>query len=202
MSESIEISEKIIELAKKQGVIQIRDLRKEGIHPEYLRRLYEKGRLVKLARGQYALPELKISENHSLSIVGKSVPNANICLLSALRFYNIGTQAPYEVWIAIQNRTAKPQIRYPKLRVFYYSGMAYSEGIEEHLIDSVQVKIYSPAKTIADCFKYRNKIGIDVAIEALRDGWQQNKFNMDELWKFAKICRVTNVMKPYMESLT
>jgi predicted transcriptional regulator of viral defense system len=202
MTESIEIAEKVIKLAKEQGVIQVRDLRVRGIHPEYLRRLYEKGRLVKLARGQYALPELMISENHSLALAAKSVPNAIICLVSALRFHNIGTQAPYEVWLAIQNRAAKPRIKYPKLRIFYYSGMAYSEGVEEHKIDSVQVKIYNPAKTIADCFKYRNKIGIDVAIEALHDGWQKNKFNMDELWYYAKINRVANVMKPYLESLT
>ncbi len=202
MSESIKIAEKIIELAKEQGVIQVRDLRERDIHPEYLRRLCEKGSLVKLARGQYALPDLNISENHSLVLTAKSAPNAIICLVSALRFHNIGTQAPYEIWIAIKNRTAKPQVRYPKIRVFYYSGMAYSEGVEEHIIERVNVKIYSPAKTIADCFKYRNKIGIDVAIEALRDGWHENKFNMDELWHYAKICRVANIMKPYLESLT
>src|SRR3990172_2699755 len=150
MSESINISEEVLNIAKKQGVIQVRDLREQGIHPEYLRRLYEKGKLVKLARGQYALPGMMITENHSLAIVGKSVPGAVICLVSALRYHDIGTQAPYEIWIAIQRRTAKPGIRYPRLRVFYYSGMAYSEGIEEHIIDSVQVKIYSPAKTIAD----------------------------------------------------
>ena len=201
MSKSIQIFEEVMDLAKIQGVIQVRDLRKQGIHPEYLRRLYKKGKLVKLARGQYALPEMMISENHSLAVVAKSAPNAIICIVSALRFHNIGTQAPYEVWIAIQSRTAKPSISYPKLRVFYYSGTAYSEGIEEHIIDSVQVKIYNPTKTVVDCFKFRNKIGIDVAIEALRDGWQQNKFTMDELWKYAKICRVTNVMKPYLESL-
>lgn len=201
MPDTVRISEKVLKLAKIHGVIQVRDLRKRGIHPEYLRRLYEKGQLIKLARGQYALPDSHVSEHHSLVVVAKAAPNAVICLVSALLFHNIGTQMPYEVWIAIERRSAAPRSDNPAIRVFRFSGPAYTEGIEKHLIEGVEVKIYNPAKTIADCFKYRNKIGLDVALEALREGWREKRFTMDELTKYARICRVSNVMRPYLESL-
>lgn len=201
MTDTAQISEEILKLAKIQGIIQVRDLRERGIHPEYLRRLYEKGHLIKLARGQYALPDTNISEHHSLVVVAKAVPGAVVCLASALSFHNIGTQMPYQVWIAVERRSATPRIKNPAIRLFRFSGAAYTEGIEKHIIEGVEVKVYNPAKTVADCFKYRNKIGLDVAIEALRDGWQQRRFSMDELWKYSKICRVANVMKPYLESL-
>ena len=192
----------ILNLAKRYGIIQVRDLRKKGIHPEYLRRLYKNGQLIKIARGQYSLPDTKISEHHSLVVVAKAVPNAVFCLVTALRFHNIGTQAPYKVWIAIERRSAEPRINNPKIRVFRFSGGAYSEGISKYVIEGVNIKVYNPSKTISDCFKYRNKIGLDVAIEALRDGWEQKKFTVNELWKYAKICRVTNIMRPYIESLS
>jgi predicted transcriptional regulator of viral defense system len=202
MQKTAQIYDEILDLAKKHGVIQIRDLRGQDIHPEYLRRLYNKGMLVKLARGQYALPEGNIGEHHSLVIVAKALPKGVFCMLTALRFHNIGTQAPHEVWVAIERRAAKPGIHKPKIRVFRFSGDAYTEGVEKHVVEGIDIHVYSPAKTIADCFKYRNKIGIDVAVEALHDGWQQKKFTMNELWKYAKVCRVANVMKPYLESLS
>lgn len=201
MTDTAQISEQILKLAKNQGIIQVRDLRQRGIHPEYLRRLCDKGRLIKLARGQYALPDTNISEHHSLVVVANAVPGAVVCLASALSFHNISTQMPYQVWIAVERRSATPRIKKPAIRLFRFSGAAYTEGIEKHIIEGVEVKVYNPAKTVADCFKYRNKIGLDVAIEALRDGWQQRRFTMDELWKHAKICRVANVMKPYLETL-
>ena len=202
MPDSAQTSKEILALVKKYGIIQVRDLRKKGIHPEYLRRLYEKGELIKLARGQYALPDTNISEYHSLVVVAKAVPNAIICMVSALRFHDIGTQMPHEVWIAIERRAATPRIEKPKTKVFRFSGAAYAEGIEKHTIEAVEIKIYNPAKSVVDCFKYRNKIGLDVAIEALRDGWQQRKFTIDELWTYAKICRVANIIRPYVEALT
>lgn len=202
MSDSAQIAKEVLSLAQRQGIIQVRDLRQKGIHPEYLRRLYEKGKLIKLARGQYMLPDTSISEHHSLVIVAKAIPNAVICMVTALRFHDIGTQMPHEVWVAMERRAAKPRIEKPRTKIFRFSGAAYTAGVEKHQIDGVDVKIYHPAKSVADCFKYRNKIGLDVAIEALRDGWQQRKFTIDELWKYAKICRVANIIKPYVETLT
>ena len=201
MSNTVQISKEILKLAKTQGVIQIRDLRKKGIHPEYLRRLYGKGQLIKIARGQYTLPNTRIGEHHSLVVIAKAVPNAVICMVTALRFHDIGTQMPYKVWIAIERRSSTPRIEKPGIRIFRFSSKAFTEGIENHMIEGVDVKVYNPAKSVTDCFKYRNKIGLDVAIEALRDGWQQKKFTMNELWIYAKICRVANIIKPYLETL-
>lgn len=201
MSYSTEKSEKVLDLAREKGVLHTRDLNNYGIQREYLSRLCKQGRLIRVGRGRYVLPDMEISENYNLALVAKAIPRAVISLLSALRFHDIGTQSPFQVWIAIQNRAASPRIDNPTVRIFRFSGEAFSEGIEEHNVDGVNVKVYNPAKTIADCFKYRNKIGLDVAIEALRDGWQQKKISMDELWKYSKICRVSNVIKPYLESL-
>ena len=201
MPYSTEKSEKVLNLAHEKGVLHTRDLNDYGIHREYLSRLCKQGRLIRVGRGRYVLPDMEISENYNLALVAKAIPGAVISLLSALRFHNIGTQAPFQIWIAIQNRAATPRIDNPVVRIFRFSGGAFSEGIEEHNIDGVNVKVYNPAKTVADCFKYRNKIGLDVAIEALRDGWQQKKISMDELWKYSKICRVSNFIKPYLESL-
>jgi predicted transcriptional regulator of viral defense system len=201
MPDEHKISAKVLNLAKRRSVIRVRDLRERGIHPEYLRRLYNKGQLVKLTRGLYTLPDTEVSEHHSLVVVAKAVPNAVICLVSALQFHNIGTQMPHQIWIAIERRSATPRVNNPGIRVFRFSGDAYTEGIENYPIEGIKVKVYNPAKTVADCFKYRNKIGLDVAMEALRDGWQQKKFTMDELWKYSKICRVANVMRPYLESM-
>ena len=125
-----------------------------------------------------------------------------VCLLSALAFHQIGTQLPRQVWIAIDRRQGTPRIQYPPLRVSRFSGRALTAGVETHKIEGVPVRIYAPAKTVADCFKCRHKIGLDVAIEALRDGWQKKRFTMDELWKFARICRIANVMRPYLEAIT
>ena len=201
MPYSTEKSKKVLDLAREKGVLHTRDLNNYGIQREYLSRLCKQGRLIRVGRGRYVLPDMEISENYNLALVAKAIPGAVISLLSALRFHDIGTQSPFQVWIAIQNRAASPRIDNPTVRIFRFSGEAFSEGIEEHHIDGVNVKVYNPAKTVADCFKYRNKIGLDVAIEALRDGWQQKKFSMDELWKYSKICRVSNVIKPYLESL-
>lgn len=201
MSYSTEKSEKVLNLAREKGVLHTRDLNDYGIQREYLSRLCKQGRLIRVGRGRYVLPDMEISENYNLALVAKAIPGAVISLLSALRFHNIGTQSPFQVWIAIQNRAATPRIDKPAVRVFRFSGEAFSEGIEEHNIDGVNVKVYNPAKIVADCFKYRNKIGLDVAIEALRDSWQQKKISMDELWRYSKICRVSNVIKPYLESL-
>lgn len=192
--------EKAVNFAKKHGMIRVRDAIREGIHPEYLRRLCEKGLLVKMARGIYISADQEICQNVGLAQISKRVPHGIICLLSALQFHDIGTQSPFEVWFAIDPKAAEPQIDYPPVRVVRFSGKALSEGIEIHPIEGAEVKIFNKAKTIADCFKYRNKIGLDIALEALKDCRQGKRCTNDQLWHYAKICRVANIMKPYLEA--
>jgi len=195
------MEQRVLKLAKQTGVLLVRDLQSEGIHPEHLRRLCAKGLITKAGRGRYTLADAGLTENHDLAQVARWVPHGVICLLTALRFHEIGTQAPFEVWIAVDRRAAKPRMDTPKLRVVRFSGAALAKGAEEHKIEGVPVQVYCPAKTIADCFKYRNKIGLDVALEALREGRRAKKFNNDDLWRYAKICRVANVLRPYLEAL-
>ena len=191
---------KAVNFAKKHGMIRVRDAVKEGIHPENLRRLCKKGLLVKMARGIYIPADSEISQNVGLAQISKRVPNGVICLLSALQFHDIGTQSPFEVWVAIDQKAAAPRIDYPPIRIVRFSGKALSEGIEIHQIEGVEVEIYNKAKTIADCFKFRNKIGLDIVLEALKDSRQRKLCTNDEIWKYAKVCRVSNVMKPYLEA--
>lgn len=193
-------TQQVLELARQMGVLQVRDLTSRGIHPEYLRRLFKKGLLMRTGRGLYVAADAEISVHHGLAEACKRVPHGVVCLLSALQFHELGTQSPFEVWMALDRRAARPRINYPPLRIMRFSGEALTEGIEEHLIEGVQVRVYSPEKTVADCFKYRNKIGNDVALEALRDCRAQKKCRNDELWHYAKICRVANVMRPYLEA--
>jgi len=167
---------------------------------ETLLRLYRQGLLVRPARGVYALAESSVTEHHSLAVAAKLVPRGVICLLSALRFHGLTTQDPHEVWMAIDFKAHKPSVASPALRVVRFSGPALVEGIEAREIEGVQVHVYGAAKTVADCFKYRHKIGIDVAIEALRDALRTRKAAVDEIHRFAKVCRVANVIRPYLES--
>jgi len=195
-------SDKVLYYARKHGIVRVRDAIAEGIHPEYLRRLCAKGLLMRISRGTYIPSDMDFGENIGLAQVAKRVPHAVVCLLSALLFHDIGTQLPHEVWVAINRKAAKPRIKYPPMRVMRFSGQSLSEGIEEHIIEGVSVKVYKKAKTVADCFKYRNKIGLDVALEALKDCRQRRLCSNDELWKYAKICRVSNVMRPYLEAIS
>jgi len=199
MDKRKKITDKVLSIVKDRRMIRVRDLIEHGIHPEYLRRLCEKGLLIKMGRGIYIPADTEISQNVGLAQVAKRVPHGIVCLLSALQFHDLGTQSPFEVWIAVERKSAKPRIDYPPLRIVRFSGIALTEGIEKHQIDGVEVKIFNKAKTIADCFKYRNKIGLDVALEALKDCRQRRLCTNDQLWKYAKICRVANVMKPYLE---
>lgn len=137
-----------------------------------------------------------------LAEVASKHPRVLVCLLSALSFHGLTTQAPFEVWIAVDNKARTPQSSYPPLHVARFSGAALTEGIELHHIEGVPVKITNVSKTIADCFKYRNKIGLDVAMEALKEAWNAKRVSMDELWHYGQICRVQNVMRPYLEGLT
>ena len=193
--------ELILNIVKKMGVVRVRDLTARGLHHESLRRLCKDGLLIKSSRGLYELADADVTEHHSLVQVTKQIPHAIFCLLTALQFHHIGTQSPYKIWIAIDRRAGKPQTDYPPLRVVRFTGSALSEGIEVHDIEGVKIKVYNPAKTIADCFKYRNKIGIDVALEALRECSREQRCSNDEFWYYAKICRVAKVMRPYLEAI-
>lgn len=192
--------ERVLEMASKQPLVRPRDVETRGIARESLLRLYRRGLLVRPARGVYALAESPVTEHHSLAVAAKLVPRSVVCLLSALRFHGLTTQDPHEVWIAIDFKAHKPSLASPALRVVRFSGRALVEGVEAHEIEGVRVQVYGAAKTVGDCFKYRHKIGIDVAIEALRDVLRSRKATVDEIHRFAKVCRVANVMQPYLES--
>ncbi|HDR9286186.1 TPA: type IV toxin-antitoxin system AbiEi family antitoxin domain-containing protein [Burkholderia multivorans] len=192
----------ILDLARKRGLIRPRDLEPLGLPRVTLTRLVRQGALTRVARGLYALPDRSISEHTALAEVARKHPQAIVCLLSALRFHELTIQSPFEVWLAIPNKARAPRIDYPPLRIVRFSGPLLSEGVEEHPIDGVPVRITGVARTVADCFKYRNKIGLDVALEALREAWSEKRVSMDEVWRYARMCRVANVMRPYLESLT
>jgi len=190
----------ILEMVQQASVLRPRDLDARGIPRIYLSRLCERGYLQRVGRGLYVLPNADVSEHHTLAEACKRVPHGVVCLLSALRFHGLTTQSPFEVWLAIGSKVWRPQVDYPRLRFVRFSVRALEAGVEEHAIEGVVVRVYNPAKTVADCFKYRNKIGVDVAVEALRDCRRQRRCTNDELWHYAKICRVANVMRPYMEA--
>ncbi len=191
----------LLALAETKKLIRPKDLDAQGIPHVYLRRLTEKGFLERHGRGLYSLPDIEIDEKHNLLEVSRRAPKALICLLSALRFHELTTQAPFEVWIAIPGKAWAPTFDYPPLRIVRFSEEALREGVEHHEIDGASIAVTNPAKTVADCFKFRNKIGLDVALEALRACWGEKKCTMDELSKYAAICRVTNVIRPYLEGL-
>ncbi len=193
--------DKIIKIVRQLGVIRPKDLDTYNIPRKYINLLYHKGILNRVARGLYVLKNSSPSENQTIAEVSKRVPSGVVCLLSALQFHHITTQSPHEIWLAINNKSRYPKEPMLPIRIVRFSGKALTTGIEQHIVDGVPVKVFSPAKTVADCFKYRNKIGLDVAVEALRDCIQSRKCTMDELWKYATICRVANVIKPYLESL-
>lgn len=192
--------EEIIDIADRNGVIRPRDIEKNRIPRQYIYRLYAEGKLEKVARGLYKLPEKELAEDVMVLEVAKKIPHATLCLLSALRFHDMTTQNPFQIWIAIHHKDWAPEIDLP-LRIIRMTGDALEEGREEHYIDNVKINVYNPAKTVADCFKFRNKIGLDVSLEALRDYKMQRKGTMDDLWKYSKIDRVQKIISPYIESL-
>jgi predicted transcriptional regulator of viral defense system len=193
-------TDRVVELARQAGILRSRDL--GGIPRQYLRLAEEQGKVTRVARGLYVATDVDVTENHDLALAAKRVPHGVVCLLSALRFHELTTQMPFEVWLAIDPKARLPKTEYPPLRIVRFSGAALSYGAAQYTIEGVTVRITMPAKTVADCFKYRNKIGLDVALEALRDCYQERKASLDEIWQAAKVCRVANVIRPYMESLT
>jgi predicted transcriptional regulator of viral defense system len=197
---------RLLELARHAGVLRSRDLAAHGLHPEVLRRLCARGLLVRTGRGLYVSAEAVPTENRTLAEVCTRMPHGVVCLLSALPFHGLTTQLPFEVWLAVDravsHRTRRPRGDTLPVRLLHFSGPAFVTGVEQHQVEGVRVRVYSPAKTVADCFKFRHKVGLDVALEALCDCWRQRQATMDELWQAGRVCRVSRVMRPYLESLT
>ena len=198
MSKKQPRTEQILSLAREHGPLRPRDLIARGIPHTYLARLHERGQLERVGRGLYQLPDALLSEHHTLAQVGKRMPEGVVCLLSALRFHQLTTQSPSKVWVAIDYKARLPAARDLPVRIVRFSGLALRKGVETHVLEGVSVRVTTPAKTVADCFKYRNKIGLDVALEALREGWRERRFTMDTLTEAARVDRVANVMRPYL----
>ncbi len=193
--------EQALELMREKGVVRPRDLAALGIRRDCLADMCRRGLAERIGRGLYSATDAEITQHRSLVETAKRVPQGVVCLLSALRYHELTTQNPHQVWLAVDRKGWLPEVDLPYVRFVRFSGPALQYGVEEHEIEGVQVKVYSPAKTVADCFKYRNKIGLDVALEALRDCWRQRKATMDQLWEAAAVCRVGTVIRPYLESL-
>lgn len=191
----------VLRLARKRGLLHTRDIAALGVPTVVLTRLVRAGKLERAGRGVYAFAGRPTSAHRSLAEVALRAPRGVMCLLSALRVHDIGTQAPFEVWLALPAGVAAPRLGSPAIRIVRLSGGSLTQGIERIEVDGVKVPVFNAAKTIADCFKFRNKIGLDVALEALREGWRERKVNMDALWRYAKLNRVANVMRPYLEAL-
>lgn len=184
-----------------QGALRSRAAAAQGVSRKKLSALARSGELERVARGLYVPARAEITEHHTLVEVAVRIPRAVVCLLSALRFHELGTQAPHEVWIAIERKAWKPVVEWPPLRLVRFSGDALTHGVETHEIEGVEVRVTSREKTVADCFKYRNKIGVDVALEALREYLRSEDRSVDLLMRAARVCRVERVMQPYLEAL-
>lgn len=194
-------ADRLLALARERGILRPKDLAPLGIPRQTLTRLHRRGVLDRVGRGLYRLAGADVTEHHTLAEVARRVPHGVVCLLSALRFHDLTTQDPFDVWLAIENKARRPEPETLSLRIVYMSGAAFTEGVETHEVEGVEVKVYSAAKTVADCFKYRSRVGLDVAIEALKDYRGSAAFDADALWRSAKVCRVSTVMRPYLEAV-
>lgn len=189
------------QLFKAQGSVRARDLRAAGLEGSQIARMTQRGELVRLSRGVYALPGREPTGDEGLQVVAKRVPDGFFCLLTALRFHGITTQAPPLVWLGLGVGRHSPKLDWPALRIVRYSGAGLSAGIETHVRDAVPLRVTSVARTVVDCFKFRNKIGLDVALEALAQVHRERRASNDELWRLASELRMANVMRPYLESV-
>lgn len=202
-------TEEILRLARARGIISSSDLAERDLPRRYLSRLTIRGELERVGRGLYALPGRELTEHHDLAVVARRLPDAVVCLLSALRFHDLTTQAPFEVWIALPHEAWEPRPDTVPLRVVRMAPEALVAGVEEHRIGKVAVRVFDPAKTVADCFKFRGQVGLDVALEALRE-FRRRRFTeqevgqawtVDALWYYAGVCRVQTVLRPYLEAV-
>lgn len=195
-------AEKAIGIMSKSGIVRLRELNAAGIPGVVVARLARAGRVVRLARGLYQLSTADLQATHTLAEVGKIVPKGVICLISALAYHELTLQLPPFVWVAIDVHTRQPAHRYPPMRFVRFSKQALTEGVERHVIEGVSVKITSPARTIIDCFRFRNKIGTDIAISAMREGLRKRRCKPDEILRHARALRIASVIKPYLEAMT
>ena len=191
----------VLDLAQSKGVLRARDLAGRGYPRSTLSRLMKKGFLQRLSRGLYSVVDAEITEHQTLIEVAKTYPDAVVCLLSALLFHNLTTQLPRRVWLAVENKAWAPRKGPVHFEVVWLTGRSFSEGIEIHDIQGVPVRVYNPAKTVADCFKFRNRVGTDVAVEALRETLRERRATPAEIMGFAEICQVSTVIRPYLEAL-
>ena len=194
-------AQRILSLARQKGLLRASDLDAIEAPRVVLTRLIEGGLLERVSRGLYRLPSHPGSEHEGLATIAAKVPQAVFCLLTALQFHELTTQLPRQVWIAMPRGSHLPRLDYPPIKMVQMTGAVYTAGIEEHLRDGVTLRVYSAAKTVADCFKHRNKIGLEVALEALKDARAERMASADDLWRYAKVCRVANVMRPYLEAI-
>ena len=194
-------AQRILSLARQKGLLRASDLDAIEAPRVVLTRLIEGGLLERVSRGLYRLPSHPGSEHEGLATIAAKVPQAVFCLLTALQFHELTTQLPRQVWIAMPRGSHVPRVDYPPIKMVQMTGAVYTAGIEEHLRDGVTLRVYSAAKTVADCFKHRNKIGLEVALEALKDARAERMASADDLWRYAKVCRVANVMRPYLEAI-
>lgn len=193
--------EKVLRLLQERGILRPCDLDEFDVPRITIYRLLNEGQVEKVARGMYRLSGYQVTEHSTLAEVSKKVPQGVVCLLTSLRFHELTTQNPFQVWMAIDRKARQPAVKNFPVHFVRFSGQALTEGVDAHIIEGVSVSIYNPAKTVADCFKYRNKIGLDVALEALKECRRSRKCDIDSLWHYAKICRVSNVMRPYLEAM-
>lgn len=196
-------TQQVKEFVKEHGIVRRRDVEKEGLSTRLLYRLRDRGELIQLAPGLFAHPDSDITEKHTYAEAAKRVPRGVVCLTSALAFHDIGVQMPRKVWMALNRDEvrARPRVKEVPVKFVWFSGAAFDEGQETHQVQRVSVRVYNPAKTVADLFKFRNKVGVNIAIEALQEGWRDQLFTMDELDHYADICRVSDVIRPYLRSL-
>lgn len=191
----------VLKELKRSGIARTRDFESLGVSRKQIRRLADKGIVERVSWGLYRRPNATLDQWHSFAEAARRVPGGVICLLSALRFHDLTTQNPWEIWMAIEGKAWRPPRGNPPIRIVHASGAAFREGTEKHRVGGVPVRVYGVAKTVTDCFKYRNKVGLDVALEALREAWRARRFTMEEIGRFARICRVEKVMRPYLEAL-
>ncbi|SFU23165.1 type IV toxin-antitoxin system AbiEi family antitoxin domain-containing protein [Mesorhizobium sp. YR577] len=189
-----------LELLKAQPMLRLKDFAAHGIGSETLARLVRDEEVVRLARGLYQLPDAAVDTRHALAEASALVPKGVVCLTSALQFHELTLQMPSAVWMAIDRSAWRPTIDYPPVRFVRFAGSALTEGVERHRIEGVEVPITNPARSIVDCFRYRAKVGLDVALEGLREGLRQRKTTSDELWAYAKKARIWSTMRPYVEA--
>ncbi len=189
------------ELLRGRGMLRPRDFAAEGIGPETLARLVRDEAIVRLARGLYQLPTAPTHAGHTLAEAAALVPNGVVCLISALQFHELTLQVPSAVWIAIGRKAWRPRIDYPPIRFVRFAEPGLVDGVKRHRIEGVQVPVTTPARSVVDCFRYRNKIGLDVALESLREGLRRRRFKPDDLWRFAAKMRTWSVMQSYVEAM-